>query len=55
MKLLLFILFFVMAANYILAQNPDCKVLVDSLKGTYAGECTNGKANGMGKAVGTDS
>lgn len=37
------------------AQNPDCKVLADSLKGTYAGGCKSGKADGAGKATGTDS
>lgn len=36
------------------AQNPDCKVLVDSLKGTYTGGCKSGKADGAGKATGTD-
>lgn len=34
------------------AQDTPCKVLSDSLKGTYTGECKNGKANGKGKAVG---
>jgi hypothetical protein len=37
------------------AQEADCKVLLDSLKGTYTGECKNGKANGTGKAVGTNT
>ena len=35
------------------AQNTDCKVLSDSLKGTYEGGCKDGKANGAGKAAGT--
>ena len=34
------------------AQNTDCKVLSDSLKGTYEGGCKEGKANGAGKAAG---
>ncbi len=37
------------------AQNTDCKVLLDSLKGTYAGDCKNGKADGQGKAIGINS
>ena len=28
---------------------------MQSLKGTYSGECKKGKANGKGKAVGTDT
>lgn len=35
------------------AQQPEnCKVLSDSIRGTYTGDCKNGKANGIGKAVG---
>src|SRR5688572_10292771 len=51
MKHLLFFTLLIMAFNTVSAQE-DCKVLVDSLKGTYTGECKNGKANGNGKAVG---
>lgn len=56
MKHLLFItlLQFFIAVNIARAQE-DCKVLLDSLKGTYTGECKNGKANGNGKAVGINS
>ncbi len=36
------------------AQNP-CEVLLESIKGTYAGECKKDKANGAGKAVGIDT
>jgi hypothetical protein len=32
-----------------------CKVGLDSLKGTYNGDCKGGKANGNGKAVGIHS
>lgn len=39
----------------VLCQNADCKVMIDSLKGNYAGACESGKANGQGKATGTDS
>jgi len=37
------------------AQNADCKVLLDSIKGTYEGGCKNGKADGTGKSIGTDT
>lgn len=37
------------------AQNAECSVLLDSLKGTYTGDCKNGKANGNGKAVGINT
>lgn len=33
----------------------DCTVNKESLKGTYTGDCKNGKAHGKGKAVGTDT
>lgn len=46
----LFVLFF--SVRIVSAQNPDCKVLLDSIRGTYAGECSNNKASGKGKAVG---
>lgn len=37
------------------SQNTDCKVLVDSLKGIYEGDCVKGKAAGKGKATGVDT
>ena len=47
----IFILVLVIATNTSLfAQN--CIVAPDSLKGTYTGNCKNGKASGKGKAVG---
>jgi hypothetical protein len=52
MKQLLAILLCVISVNQLYAQDADCKVLSDSLKGKYTGECNNGKANGTGKAVG---
>ena len=52
MKLTCLLIFLVMSMSYASAQNPDCKVLLDSLKGTYEGDCSNGKAQGTGKAVG---
>jgi hypothetical protein len=33
----------------------DCQVFVDSLIGTYTGDCKSGKANGIGLAKGTHS
>ena len=33
----------------------ECAVMLDSLKGSYAGECRKGLANGTGTATGTDS
>lgn len=35
--------------------SQDCSVEMQSLKGTYSGECKKGKANGKGKAVGVDT
>ena len=51
-----FILLFsmVLAFNMVIAQNAPCAVLLDSIKGTYVGDCANGKANGEGTASGTD-
>jgi hypothetical protein len=37
------------------AQNNNCLVVPDSLKGTYDGDCNGGKANGFGKAKGSDN
>ncbi len=54
MKHLLLITLLQFAVNIVWAQE-GCKVLPDSLKGTYTGECKNGKANGNGKAVGVNS
>lgn len=52
MKQLLFLLVLSVSINNASAQNSECSVLLDSLKGTYTGECKSGKANGTGKAVG---
>lgn len=52
MKQLLFFLILATCMTSAWAQNNDCSVLLDSLKGTYNGDCKNGKANGNGKAVG---
>ena len=37
------------------AKTQDCTVAVDALKGKYEGACKNGKAEGLGKATGTDT
>ncbi len=34
--------------------SQECSVEKESLKGTYTGDCKNGKANGKGRSVGTD-
>jgi hypothetical protein len=54
-QLLLTLLLVTITINIVCAQEAGCKVLTDSLKGTYTGECKNGKANGQGKAVGINS
>ena len=36
------------------AQQNDCKVLLESISGTYEGKCKNGLAHGKGIAQGTD-
>lgn len=52
MKKTLFFFLLCCSAHALTAQTPDCKVMPDSIKGTYSGECYNGKANGSGKSVG---
>ncbi len=46
------LLFFLSIA---VAQKTVCEVVADSLKGSYEGDCKKGKADGEGKATGTDS
>jgi hypothetical protein len=53
MKIYFFVTGFIMQVLSLSAQ--DCKVLVDSLRGTYTGECRKGLAHGTGTASGTDS
>lgn len=55
MKQVLFLIFLSISIINTSAQNAECSVLLDSLKGTYTGDCKNGKANGTGKAVGINS
>jgi len=51
-KTIFTVTFFLISTN-LLAQ--DCSVAVEALKGKYEGECKNGKAEGVGKATGTDT
>jgi hypothetical protein len=56
MKRICLILLLAFIYQWTAAQNTTtCLVLLDSIKGTYEGECKNGKANGNGKSVGTDT
>lgn len=55
MKQLLFLFILSASVCQVSAQNTECSVLLDSLKGTYTGDCKNGKANGIGKAVGINT
>ncbi len=55
MKKIFLLAFLIVTIFAVRAQNTDCKVLADSLKGSYEGECKNGKAEGKGKATGTDT
>ncbi len=52
MKQLAFLFLLMICITSANAQNTDCKVLLDSIKGTYDGGCKNSKADGAGKAVG---
>ena len=40
---------------FVNAKAQDCAVAMDALKGKYEGACKNGKAEGPGKATGTDT
>jgi hypothetical protein len=55
MSRLLIIISFLCYCNSLLSQTNTCAVVIDSLKGSYDGTCSNGKAAGFGKAKGTDS
>lgn len=55
MKKLLLLSFLSVTIIAAKSQNTNCKVMPDSLKGTYEGGCKNGKAEGTGKATGTDA
>ena len=53
-QLLSLTLFFSICGNELSAQEKECLVKLDDIKGVYTGECASGKANGKGKSVGTD-
>ena len=53
MKKSISIISFLLFSSRIFSQN--CTVEMQSLKGIYTGECKKNKANGKGKAVGTDT
>lgn len=53
-KSFLFLAFFSLSISSVYAQET-CKIQVDELKGSYTGDCKDGKANGQGKATGTDT
>lgn len=55
MKRNLLILTFCLSAAFSKAQSSTCLVMLDSLKGSYEGDCKSGKAEGHGKAIGTDT
>lgn len=49
------ILFFISLSFFKQTNAQNCKVDLESINGTYTGNCKKGKANGLGKAVGTDT
>lgn len=53
-KPVIFLLLIITVFSIAKAQDASCKVLMQEIQGTYSGECKNGKANGMGKSIGTD-
>lgn len=53
LKSFLIILPVLFNSNYVFSQ--ECSVEKAELKGVYTGDCKKGKANGKGKAVGTDT
>lgn len=55
MKRLFIFIALLFTSQILLAQNAPCSVLLDSIKGSYVGDCKNGKADGDGKSAGTDT
>lgn len=53
-QLSLLLLNFTFILGFTYAQESECSVSMISLIGTYTGDCKKGKAEGMGKAIGTD-
>jgi hypothetical protein len=50
-----YILLLLLTASFTQLTAQDCLVKSDALKGKYEGGCEDGKAEGRGKATGTDS
>lgn len=55
MKHLLILLIIFISSQITIAQDATCKVLIEAIKGTYEGGCIKGKAEGLGKSIGTDT
>lgn len=55
MKQVLLLMVLSVSITHASSQNTGCKVLPDSLQGTYEGACKNEKANGVGKATGANT
>ena len=53
-QLLLLILVFSFYTHKLSAQDKDCEIKMETIKGIYTGECADGKAHGKGKSIGTD-
>jgi hypothetical protein len=53
-KTKLLVLLFLLSP-FIYSRAQDCSVEKAEIKGSYSGDCKKGKANGKGKAAGTDS
>ena len=54
MKQILLIMLNIFFSVCTLRAQENCEVKVKELQGTYTGGCEKGKANGTGKAIGTD-
>ena len=54
MKQLLLITAIFFISHITLYAQQACDVKLKEIRGTYSGDCENGKANGKGKSIGTD-
>jgi len=54
LSLLFIIVFTFIVSGHILAQETECKVLLEPISGQYIGDCKSGLAHGEGVAKGTD-
>src|SRR5688500_4937365 len=55
MKISTIVLAFIIVCVSSNVYAQDCLVALESIKGTYEGGCDKGKANGKGKASGSDT